>query len=61
MDSLKHAIEELKHLLDEALSKPKNVVFTAGGLGAALIAYVTLRTYLNRRRYAHIPGPPTKG
>jgi hypothetical protein len=61
MDYLKDITKELKHLLIEALAKPKNLVFTFGGLGAALIAYFALKIYFNRRRYAHIPGPPTKG
>lgn len=28
---------------------------------ASYFAYYTLKVYLVRRRYAHIPGPPTKG
>jgi hypothetical protein len=27
----------------------------------SIFAYWTLRIYLNRRKFRHIPGPPTKG
>jgi hypothetical protein len=32
-----------------------------GGLASSYIIYKTIRIYLIRRKYRHIPGPPTKG
>ena len=31
------------------------------GSGTCLLSYWTLRIYFNRRKFRHIPGPPTKG
>lgn len=30
-------------------------------LGSSYLVYKTLRIYLNRRKYRHLPGPPTNG
>lgn len=41
--------------------KPKNVALTTISLGFGYFAYKTVQIYLIRRKYRHIPGPPTKG
>ena len=38
----------------------KSLVILIGSC-TSLFSYWTLITYLNRRKYRHIPGPPTKG
>ena len=43
------------------LTRPKNLAILTAGLGLSYVAYRTVITYLNRRKYRHIPGPPTKG
>jgi hypothetical protein len=39
----------------------KSLVGILIGSCTSLFSYWTLITYLNRRKYRHIPGPPTKG
>ena len=51
-------MKELAIKMPKALTK--SLVILAGSCTSAL-AYWTLVTYLNRRKYRHIPGPPTKG
>lgn len=43
------------------LTRPKNLAILTAGLSLSYVAYRTVITYLNRRKYRHIPGPPTKG
>lgn len=31
------------------------------GLGSAILVYYTIKQYLKRRKYSHIPGPKTRG
>lgn len=55
---------ELKKLAFEVIAqikKPKNAALVVGGLGASYFFYITLKQYLLRRKYRHIPGPPTHG
>lgn len=43
------------------LIRPKKLAIAATGLGLSYFAYKTVRLYLKRRKYRHIPGPPTRG
>jgi len=54
-----NAIELQKIILEK--STPKNVLITVGFLSVGFILYKTLRFVLRKRKYRHIPGPPTKG
>lgn len=39
----------------------KNLLGILSGTALGFLIYKTIRIYLMRREYAHIPGPPTKG
>lgn len=39
----------------------KNALFLSLGLTSTYLLYKTVRLYLKRRKYRHIPGPPTEG
>lgn len=53
-------IKEIQKLTLE-LATPKNLAIVAVSLGVSYVGYKTLVIYLRRRKYRHIPGPPTKG
>ena len=38
----------------------KSLILLAGSC-TSFLAYWTVSTYLQRRKYRHIPGPPTRG
>jgi hypothetical protein len=38
-----------------------NAAKSLSGLIVGFILYKTFQMYLKKRKYAHIPGPPTKG
>lgn len=42
-------------------STPKNILLFTLGLSTSYIVYKIVGFYLKRRKYRHIPGPPTKG
>ena len=52
---------EIKKFLFDGLRKPKNVAVSVGALSAIYAVYITFKVYLKRRKYRHIPGPPTNG
>ena len=54
-------INEFKVRLIDELKKPKNLAIIVAGLGASYAVYSTVKIYLLRRKYAHIPGPPNSG
>lgn len=60
MDLVKSELIQLKRLILEEAKKPKNIAIILGGLGASYFAYFTVDLYLKRKKYQHIPGPPTK-
>lgn len=39
----------------------KNALFLSIGLTSTYLLYKTVRLYLKKRKYRHIPGPPTEG
>ena len=41
--------------------RPRNIAILATGLGLSYCAYKSFLLYLKRRKYRHIPGPPTNG
>jgi hypothetical protein len=46
------------------MNKPKIIIGLGGsldGLAGTYLVYRIARIYLKRRKYRHIPGPPTKG
>lgn len=43
------------------MKKYLNLLKIVGGLAGAYFIYKTGKTWLIRRKYRHIPGPPTKG
>lgn len=60
MDSINSLIDTNKIYL--MLQNPYKLIPTAIlGLGSAVLAYITLKIYLNRRKYRSIPGPSTRG
>lgn len=65
MDVVKLELNEITKLVAKAfkitLKDPKNVAIAAGSLGASYFLYYTYRMYRLRKKYAHIPGPPTNG
>ena len=61
MDLVKSELIELKKLILEEAKKPKNIAILVGGLGASYFAYFTAKIYFLRKKYQHIPGPPSKG
>lgn len=61
MAGIKLELDEIKNVVIDSLKKPKNVLILLLGAGSSLIAYEVFKIYLNRRRFAHIPGPPIKG
>ena len=42
-------------------STPKNIFLFTLGLSTSYLLYKIVRFYLFKRKYRHIPGPPTKG
>ena len=42
------------------ISSADLILISTGSL-ACFISYKTLKIYLNRRKFRHLPGPPTKG
>ena len=42
-------------------NKPFAVINLVAHIAALYAIYKTIRIYLKRRKYKHIPGPPTKG
>lgn len=38
-----------------------NVLKIIGGLGFSYFIYKTIKIYLKRRKFSHLPGPKTKG
>lgn len=61
MSTLKLEISELKSVVIEGIKNPKNIALIVLGAGTSFIAYQTLKIYFLRRKFRHIPGPPTKG
>ena len=51
---------EIKSLAID-LARPKKLALVAAGLSLSYLGYKTVEIFLNRRKYRHIPGPPTKG
>lgn len=45
----------------DVMSTTKNILFLALGLGVSYIAYSIFQFYLKKKKYHHIPGPPTNG
>ena len=46
------------------INKKELALLGAGSLLGSLVGFIgykTLRIYLSRRKFAHLPGPPTKG
>ena len=54
-------LNEFKVHFVDVVKKPKNVAIIVGGLAASYAVYSTVKIYLLRRKYAHIPGPPSSG
>ena len=42
-------------------STPKNILLFTLGLSTSYLLYKFVGFYLYKRKYRHIPGPPTKG
>lgn len=63
MEALKRLELDIKSVqkLTLDLATPKNIAIIATSFGLAYISYRTMSVYLTRRKYRHIPGPPTKG
>ncbi len=60
MDVLKLELNDLKRVV-LGLLKPRNVAIAACGLGASWFFHFTFKLYRLRKKYRHIPGPPSKG
>ena len=61
MNEFMFELAEMKNLLVEWIMSPKNIGITLIGIAASGFIYLTVNTYLKRKKYEHIPGPPTKG
>lgn len=61
MDVLKLEMHYVKSIVLSCFKKPKNLVITISSLGASAFLYATFKLYFKKRRYRHIPGPPTLG
>lgn len=61
MNSLKQDLIESHKTIMANLPQAKNVVIALSGLGASYFLYKTLKLYLKKRKFRHIPGPPTRG
>lgn len=61
MSVSKFELNELKSVVLEAAKKPKNILLFTLGAGSSFLLYQVLKIYLLRRKFRHIPGPPTKG
>ena len=60
LDALKSNVLELERtILDKSVRK--NVAIFVGGVTTSYVVYKTVRFYLKKRKYRHIPGPPTNG
>lgn len=55
-----YQVKDLKQLVLN-LARPKYLAIISAALGIGYVTYRTTITYLNRRKYRHIPGAPTKG
>lgn len=42
-------------------STPKNILLFSLGLSTSYLLYKLVKFYLYKRKYRHIPGPPTNG
>lgn len=61
MDVLKVELNELKRMATAVISSPKNIALGLCGLGASCFVYLTVKLYLERRKFRNIPGPPANG
>lgn len=57
---LNESFEGLQKAIIE-YSTPKNALLVTLGLSTSYLLYKIFRFYLKKRKYRHIPGPPTKG
>lgn len=61
MEVLSVELYELKRVVYAAIGSPKNIFWSLFGLGASCFIYFTVKLYLQRRKFRHIPGPPANG
>lgn len=52
---------EIKKISADFLGRSKKLAIVTSGVILSFWAYITVSIYLKRRKYRHIPGPPTKG
>jgi hypothetical protein len=52
---------EFKQILDFFCKNKLHVTKVASSLLAGCVFYKTMLIYIKRRKYVHIPGPPTNG
>ena len=58
--NLPNSFEDLQKAIKD-YSTPKNILLFSFGLSTSYILYKLVEFYLNKRKYRHIPGPPTEG
>lgn len=61
MEVLRLELNHAKSLVLNSFGKPKNMLIAVSGVGASYFVYLTIKLYRKKRRYRHIPGPPTRG
>ena len=67
MSSIQLKALNLPESLDDLLraimdySTPKNILLFTLGLSTSYLLYKFVKFYLYKRKYRHIPGPPTNG
>lgn len=54
-----NSIELQKTILDK--TTPRNLTIALGCACSSYVTYKLIKFILKKRRYRHIPGPPTKG
>ena len=54
-------LKNMKFDMLDANDKLKLTLIVGTSTIAGCFAYITLKIYLNHRKYSHIPGPPNKG
>lgn len=58
--NLPESLDDLQRAIID-YSTPKNILLFSLGLSTSYLLYKIVRFYLYKRKYRHIPGPPTKG
>ena len=55
------ALVQLKDFKLDTTDRLKFILIVGSGVSIGYFTYLSLKVYLNHRKYRHIPGPPNNG